>query len=66
MTQLRDPRPVHAPGQLLTVLTVVLAVVLGAPQVWDEVRAGRPGLASVFFPVLAVALGLLAVSRRAR
>jgi hypothetical protein len=49
----------------LTGLVVLLVVVLGAPQVLSDLRTGQLGLGSVFFPVLLVAFGYLAVSQRA-
>ena len=64
MTGDREPRPSTAAGPGLTGLVVLAVLALGAPQVWSELRAGAPGLGSVFFPVLFVALGSLAVSRR--
>ncbi len=52
-------------GTVLTVLVVLLIAVLGVPQVWADVTgSGGLGLESVFFPVLGVAFGVLAVSRR--
>ena len=51
-------------GPALTGLVVLLVVVLGLPQVWDDVRSGELDLSTVFFPVLAVAFGYLAVARR--
>ncbi len=64
MTPVREP---GTRGQALTLLTVALAVVLGAPQVWDELTSGGGlGLASVFFPVLGIALSGVAVSRGRR
>ena len=56
-------RSVSGPG--LTVLVVLLIAVLGTPQVWADLHSGRLGLESVFFPVLGIAFGFLAVSRRA-
>ena len=56
-------RPVSGPGS--TVLVVLLIAVLGTPQVWADLHSGRLGLESVFFPVLGIAFGCLAVSRRA-
>ena len=49
----------------LTGLVVLLVVVLGTPQVLSDLRSGQLGLESVFFPVLLVAFGYLAVSQRA-
>ncbi len=57
-------RPSTVPGPGRTALVLLAVVVLGSPQVWSEMRAGSPGLGSVFFPVLLVAVGSLAVSRR--
>ena len=64
MSDDREPRPSTAPGPGLTGLVVLAVLALGAPQVWSELRAGSPGLGSVYFPVLGAALGYLAVSRR--
>ena len=49
----------------LTLLVVLLIAVLGLPQVWNDLRSGHLGLESVFYPVLGIAFGYLAVSRRA-
>ena len=54
-----------AAGPGLTGLVVLLIAVLGAPQVWDALRSREFGPALVFYPVLALALGSVAV-RRAR
>lgn len=50
-----------AASSLLTGLVVLLVTVVGAPQVWDALRSGdfRPAL--VFYPVLGVAFGYLAL-----
>ena len=61
---MRDRRTPTAPGPALTGLVLLAVVVLGVPQVWSDLRSGRPGLSSVFFPVLLVAVGSLAMSRR--
>ena len=53
-------------NQVLTGLVVLLIVVLGAPQVWNVVQSGRFGPALLYYPVLAIALGHLAVKGRAR
>ena len=64
----RDGGPVRerdTAGTALTVLVVLLIAVLGVPQVWADVTGGGGlGLESVFFPVLGVVFGVLAVSRR--
>ena len=57
-----DLRSRTGPG--LTGLGLLAVVVRGLPQVWAGLRAGAPGLGSVFFPLLLVALGSLAHSRR--
>ena len=59
-----DLRTRTTAGPALTGLVLLAVVVLGAPQVWTELRAGAPGLGSVFFPLLLLAVGSLAVSRR--
>ena len=51
-------------GPALTGLVVLAVAVLGLPQVWADVRSGSLGLESVFYPVLGIALGHVAVSRR--
>ena len=53
-------------GSILTVLAVLMIAVLGAPQVWDALRDNdfRPAL--VFYPVLGIALGHLALRGRNR
>lgn len=51
-------------GQRLTALVVLLIAALGAPQVWDVLRRGEFGPALLYFPVLCVALAVLAVRRR--
>ena len=51
-------------GQVLTGLVVLLIAVLGAPQVWEVLRSGEFGPAVVYYPVLCVALGHLAVRGR--
>ena len=61
--EVADPRA--AGGQGLTLLVVLLIAVLGVPQVWADVTGGGGlGLESVFFPVLGIAFGSLAMSRR--
>ena len=52
-------------GPLLTGMVVLLIAVVGAPQVWDALRSRDFGPELVFYPVLVVALGHLAL-RRAR
>lgn len=52
-------------GPALTGLLVLVIAVLGVPQVWADLHSRAPGLESVFFPVLGIAFGYLAVSRRA-
>ena len=54
-----------ASGPALTGLLVLLIAVLGTPQVWADLHSGGLGLESVFFPVLGIAFGYLAVSQRA-
>ncbi len=66
MSDLRERPTGTAASPLLTALSVVVVVVLGGPQVWADLSGGGPGLASVYFPVLGVALLCLAVSRRTR
>ena len=56
----------RAGGQVLTGLVVLLITVLGAPQVWDALRGGGFGPALLFYPVLAVAVGHLALRGRGR
>ena len=51
-------------GPLLTGLVVVVVVVLGVPAIWNSLRTGHIGLETIFYPVLGVAFGYLAVSRR--
>ena len=53
-----------AGGQVLTGLVVLLIAVLGAPQVWDVLRSGDFGPAVLYYPVLCLALGYLAVRGR--
>jgi hypothetical protein len=55
---------VKDPGPGPTGLVVLVVLVLGAPQVWADVTSGGLGLSSVYFPVLALALSYVAVSRR--
>ena len=62
--ELRYEEAPSAAGQVLTGLVVLLIVVLGAPQVWDVLQSGRFGPALLYYPVLAVALGYLAVKGR--
>ena len=58
--------PSSAAGSVLTGLVVLLIAVLGAPQVWDALRDNdfRPAL--VFYPVLGIAFGYLALRGRGR
>ena len=53
-------------GSILTGLVVLMIAVLGAPQVWDALRDNdfRPAL--VFYPVLGIAFGYLALRGRTR
>lgn len=53
-------------GSALTGLVVLMITVLGAPQVWDALRDNdfRPAL--VFYPVLGIAFGYLALRGRTR
>ena len=53
-----------AVGPFLTGLVVLLITVLGAPQVWDALQDGSFRPALVFYPVLALALGHLALKGR--
>ena len=62
--ELRYEEAPSVPGQVLTGLVVLLIVVLGAPQVWDVLRSGQFGPALLYYPVLAVALGVAAKGRR--
>ena len=50
-------------GPLLTGLVVLLIAVLGAPQVWDALRSKDFGPELIFYPVLALALGHVALRR---
>lgn len=50
-------------GPLLTGLVVLLIAVLGAPQVWEALRSKHFGPELVFYPVLALSLGHLALRR---
>ncbi len=52
-----------AASPLLTGLVVLLIAVLGAPQVWDALRSKDFGPELVFYPVLALALGHVALRR---
>ena len=45
-------------------LVALLVTAVGAPLVYKGVATGDPGLELVFFPVLAIAFGARAVSRR--
>ena len=49
---------------VLTGLVVLLIVALGLPQVWADLHSRSLGIETVFFPVLGVAFGYLAVVRR--
>ena len=60
----RDRGTSTAPGPGLTGLVLLAVVVLGLPQVWADLSSGALGLESVFFPVLFLAFGYLAVARR--
>ena len=53
-------------GPVLTGLVVLLIAVLGAPQVWDALRSRDFGPELVFYPVLALALGHVALRRSRR
>jgi hypothetical protein len=48
----------------LVALVLVMAAVLGIPQLFEAVRDGDIDLAAVFYPVLLVAFGVLAWTRR--
>jgi hypothetical protein len=61
--ELRYEEAATAPGALWTGLVVLLIAVLGAPQVWDVLRDRQFGPALVFYPVLGIALGTLALRR---
>jgi len=45
-------------------IAVLVITVLGAPQVWEAVRSRDFGVELVFYPVLAAALGHLALRGR--
>ena len=64
--ELRYVEAPSEPGPVLTGIVVLLIAVLGAPQVWDALRDGAFRPALVFYPVLGVALGYLAVKGRSR
>ena len=49
---------------LLTALVVLVCGVIGLPQVVESLRDGTVELATVFYPVLLVAFGVLAWTRR--
>ena len=53
--------PTASAGSFLTGLVVLLITVLGAPQVWDALRSGDLRPALVFYPVLGIAFGYLAL-----
>ncbi len=53
-------------GDALVGLVVLLAVVLGIPQVWQRAVSGGMGLELLFYPVLGAAFGYLAVLRRSQ
>jgi hypothetical protein len=63
--EIRDEEAPSAAGPLLTGLVVLLVALLGAPQVWDALHSRDFGPELVFYPVLALSLGHLAL-RRAR
>jgi hypothetical protein len=46
-------------------LVVLLAALLGLPELVESVREGSVELATVFYPVMLVAFGVLAWTRRA-
>ena len=45
-------------------LVALLVTAVGAPMVYKGVATGDPGLEVVFFPVLALAFGARAMTRR--
>lgn len=53
-----------ATGSVLTGLVVLLIAVLGAPPVWDALQDQDLRPALVFYPVLGVVFGYLAVKGR--
>jgi hypothetical protein len=61
--ELRYEEAPSATGPVLTGLVVLLIAVLGASPVWDALRAWEFGPALVFYPVLVLALGHLALQR---
>ena len=61
--ELRYEQAPSAAGPHLTALVVLLIAVLGAPQVWDALRSRDFGPELVFYPVLALALGHVALRR---
>jgi hypothetical protein len=63
---LRYQEPASAAGPLLTGLVLLLVTVVGGPQVWDALRDGDLRPEVVFYPVVGIAFGCLALSRRGR
>ena len=53
-------------NQALTGLVVLVIALLGAPQVWDALRDRDFGPELIYFPVLVVVLGHLALRGRVR
>ena len=61
--ELRYEQAPSAAGPVLSGLVVLLIAVLGAPQMWDALRDRDFGPELVFYPVLALALGHVALRR---
>lgn len=63
MDDLSEGRAPSAAGPLLTGLVVLLIAALGAPQVWEALRSREFGPELIFYPVLVLALGHVALRR---
>ena len=61
----RAPAPANR-GPALTGLVVLVIALLGAPQVWDALRNRDFGPELVYYPVLVVVMGHLALRGRTR